>query len=862
MFKILFIFGVLMPLGLYAQDYVEGEAIVHVSCECNGEFTDITSIDSLNRVFEVHEVAKLWRGEPSEIDIDYGLDRVYLFRFSAEKKISDFIRAYSRNRWVELVEPNYLYKLSGEPDDPLFSAQWNLRRILCPEGWEVQIGTDSTILAVVDGGLEWQHPDLTANLWINEAEDINSNGEFDPWPDSLGGDLDSIDNDLNGYVDDVIGWDWKGDDNDPTPTLVGEDHGTWCNGIANAVTDNAQGIAGVAYNCKSMAFRCTFDATHIDLAAAIQAINYANAKGAHVISCSWGGYGFSPACNNAIQAAHASGMIICGAAGNENTDELHYPSCYDNVIAVAATDHGDSKSSYSNYGDWIDVCAPGDNVYGTEPGGDYGQSYGTSGSCPQVAGLAALMRSRFPDSSNTFIENVIFNSCDSILDTLFSQGRLGHGRINVFNALATPSYCWLELQSFSLDDSTGGNGNGRAEWGDTLYLTINVLNRWPWSDAHSVTAKLRTDNPWVTILDSISTFADVPSGSTANNQADRFIWCVDSIPPTWLNFSLEWQSNPESHNYCDSFRVLFDFPDLVLVDDDNGEDYEIFYERALDSLNLVWDIWCVESQGALTHERLVACSTLIWFTGDDSVTTLMTQDQELLSDFSDSGGNLFLTGQDIGKDIGSTPFYSDYLRAEFSSDNSYQFGVVGVEGDPVGDGLLFAITGGDGANNQHSPDIISPLLADSCFEYRYGIGTCGVRHGGGYKLVYLSFGFEGIYSSEARLQLMDQILSWFGYSIGIEAGEEISIMNQKVLVFPNPFSHFTNILFSIPRRGKVSLKLYDIQGRRVKILLEGDINSGTHQLVWSRERNLPNGVYFYELIAPEFRRIGKIILLR
>lgn len=861
MFKRLFIVAVLLPCAIYAHDWVDGEAIVQFTPEVNRKMADIASIDSLNRVFGVYEVVKLLRGEPSEIDVDYGLDRMYLFRFSPEKEVSDFIDAYCKNPWVEFVEPNYLYQLYKTPDDPYFPSQWNLSKISCPEGWEIQTGTDSIIIAVVDAGIDWQHPDLQDNLWINEAEDINSNGKFDPQPDSLGGDIDNIDNDLNGYIDDVIGWDWKGRDNDPTPTLPREDHGTWCNGIANAVTDNGEGMAGVAYNCRSMAFRCTYDDTTIDLSAAIKAINYARSKGAHVISCSWGGSS-SSSLNNAIQAAHESGVVICAAAGNENTDQRIYPAGYDNVIAVAATNHGDMRSFYSNYGEWIDVCAPGDNIYGTDPGGGYDQAWGTSGACPQVAGLVGLLRSCFPDSTNTFIENVIFNSCDSIPDTLFTQGKLGHGRINVFKALGISSYCWLELQSFSLDDSTKGNGNGRAEWGDTLYLKISVLNRWLWLDANSVIAKLRTDHPGVTILDSISAFSTIPSGSSATNESDRFIWYADSISPTWVYFYIEWESTPESYNQADTFRILFGFPDLVLVDDDNGENYEVFYEKALDSLNLVWDTWCVEDQGGLTQDRLLACSTLIWFTGDDSLTTLTIEDQSRLSNFLDSGGKLFLTGQDIGKDIGSMPFYSDYLRAQFSSDNSHEFGVIGVAGDPIGNGLQFSIAAGDGANNQHSPDVISPLQADSCFEYRYGIGACGVRYENSYRLVYLSFGFEGIYSTEARVELMARVLSWFGYPVGIKTPEEVSYTYQNVIVFPNPFSRFTNILFSIPRRSRVSLKLYDIQGRLVKTIIEKEMDSGIHRLVWNRGNNLPNGVYFYRFVTPESQQAGKIILLR
>jgi len=842
--------------SVFGEGWVEGEAIVRFTREAKETMNSITSIDSLNRAFDVHEVVELSR-ESSEIGTDYGLDRVYLFRFSREERMSDFADAYRKNRWIELVEPNYVYTPCREPNDPLFASQWNLNRILCPDGWQVQTGAESVVIAVVDLGTEWQHLDLYDNVWVNAPEDINLNGRFDPTPAATGGDLDSIDNDLNGYVDDVIGWDWTDDDNDPTPTLEGETHGTWCNGIANAVTDNGEGMVGVAYNCRSMAFRCTMVTSTL-----VQAINYARLNGAHVVSCSWGSYYPSAVLDDAIQAAHASGIVICAAAGNGDTDQLHYPSCHRNVIAVAASDQLDRldrTGSHSNYGDWVDVCAPGNGIYGTMPEGGYEEGDGTSASSPGVAGLVALLKARYPDSSNVFVENRIFNSCDSMPDTLFAQGRLGYGRINVHKALVLSDYCWLRLTDFEIDDSTHGNGNGRAEAAETVFVTVFMKNLAPWADASSVQVKLSTSVSGVMIVDSVASIGDVPSGSTGDNGADPFSFVVASADPSWITFYLEWQTVPESYTQGDSFQLLFDFPKILLVDDDDGETYETHYEKALDSLGYTFESWSIKDDGG-PGEKVLRHSILIWFTGDDSLTTITPGEEDALVTFLDSGGNLFITGQNIGQDIGDTPFFSDYLRALYLSPRTGAVYLTGVSGDEIGDGLSIVT-----ALNQSSRDVIQPLSgADSVLMYTPD-SCAGLKYASGYRLVYFAFGFEGIHDHPAfdsKTLVMKRVLSWLDPSVSVHEDDLCSPAAPLSLEnFPNPFSKSTRIVYYAPETAV--LKIYDLMGRQVKAVVAGD---GGHGFVlWNgtddRGRRLPPGSYFCQLSWGDQTKSRKILII-
>ncbi|OYD16173.1 hypothetical protein CH333_04060 [candidate division WOR-3 bacterium JGI_Cruoil_03_44_89] len=416
--------------------FVSGEAIVCMSADVRGGMETIPSRNALKEKFGVYSIERLTRREPDNIEKIHHLDRLYLFRFSKEEPVANFINYIARDDAIEYAQPNFLYKLFCDPNDSLFAEQWNLRKAKFTDGWDHQTGDPLVTIAMVDAGLDWSHPDLCDNTWVNPGEDLDGDGVvFDS------DDLNGEDDDGNGYIDDLIGWDWTHDDNDPAPTFTGEDHGTLCGGIANAVTNNNEGIAGAAYNCKLIALRCTHPEEPLSIStwAAICAIVYARVMGADVINMSWGSCGYDNVLNDVIQASHLSGMVITASAGTYcDSSVICYPAGYENVIAVTATDSSDRKLGNANYGDWIDVCAPGQDIYSTIPEGGYGLYSGTSVAAPQVAALVALLRAQNPDSSNFWIEHRIFETCDNI-DSLNPgyEGKLGHGRINALEALSS-----------------------------------------------------------------------------------------------------------------------------------------------------------------------------------------------------------------------------------------------------------------------------------------------------------------------------------------------------------------------------------------------------------------------------------------
>jgi subtilisin family serine protease len=253
--------------------------------------------------------------------------------------------------------------MSADPDDTYFGNLWGLHNtgqtggtpdadIDAPEAWELTTGSSDVVIAVIDTGVAYDHPDLTDNIWTNTGETSCSDG---------------IDNDGNGYVDDCHGWDFIGDDNDPTDY---NGHGTHVAGIIAAVGNNNTGISGVMWQAKIMPLRFLGVNGIGTTADAVSAILYANAKGAHVINNSWGGSGYSQTLKDAIDASSA--VIVCAAGNNsKNNDSVpFYPAGYtsSNLIAVAATNHDDALASYSNYGvNSVDVAAPGSSIYSDVP---------------------------------------------------------------------------------------------------------------------------------------------------------------------------------------------------------------------------------------------------------------------------------------------------------------------------------------------------------------------------------------------------------------------------------------------------------------------------------------------------------------
>jgi len=344
--------------------------------------------------------------------------KTYKLVFSEDVDVTSIIRQFEADPNVEYAEPNYILNTCVVPNDPNYTLQWAHQVIQSESAWDIEKGDENVVIAIVDTGVNWAHPDLAANIWINKGEMI-----------------DGTDNDGNGFVDDVRGWDFVDNDNDPMePSEDPLRHGTLCAGIAAAVANNGIGIAGVCWGCKIMPVRAGYG-YYVYLDSAAEGIRYAADNGADIISMSWGisGYYLSTLFD-AIEYAYGKGVLLVASVGNEATSQLTYPAAFDSVVAVAATDQADKPAEFSNFGEWIEVAAPGVEIYSTWLDDSYQYQNGTSMSCPLVAGVAALIWSRFPNMTRDRARLQLRHTADDLGDPGFDS-YYGYGRVNARRAV-------------------------------------------------------------------------------------------------------------------------------------------------------------------------------------------------------------------------------------------------------------------------------------------------------------------------------------------------------------------------------------------------------------------------------------------
>jgi subtilisin family serine protease len=374
------------------------------------------------------------------------LENYYTISFKNGENPQEIIAGLLKNGDVEFAEINRKYKIEETPNDSLYNEQWALKKIGAEAAWTKATGKGVKI-GIVDTGIDFFHPDLLKNLWVNPAEDINKNGKFDPWSstqsvDGVTGDMDGIDNDGNGFTDDVIGYDFIDQTVDNLGDALFRDgipydeqgHGTSVAGVIAAERNNKIGIAGLAFESQIVTLRA-FDATgngeEDDIAAAIV---YAALNGVQVLNLSFGDVVNSPIMRDAIRFAASMNCVVVSSAGNNGGSKAHFPSDFDEVISVGATDREDFKTLFSSFGSHISMAAPGEGIFTTAVGGGYRAVGGTSFSAPHVAATAALLLEKNPLLKSAEIRGIL----EATSDDLGAKGwdtRFGSGRLNVARAL-------------------------------------------------------------------------------------------------------------------------------------------------------------------------------------------------------------------------------------------------------------------------------------------------------------------------------------------------------------------------------------------------------------------------------------------
>jgi len=461
---------IVVVLKDYAQDVTFNKS------QNNLALSGDATLDGIAAKFTVTKFERLFKGsELSSIPSKAALSKHFKVTFNTGE-LDDAVAAYETLPIVDYVEKIGIHALYATPNDGYYDPyQWyhnqtNDDDIDSPEAWDIQTGSSSRILAILDSGTRYYHPDLggvnaspstpsasRGNMWINTAELNGTPG---------------VDDDANGYTDDLIGYDfiettsncWPGEDcgtqdNDPRDF---NGHGTHCAGIVGMLTNDGYGMAGTAggwgngsqaeygNGVKVMPLRIGFSYDHtlygevgvVYMDAAAEAFYYAADNGATIASCSWG------SSNSGGIAAAADYFIVAGsliftAAGNDGSQTPSYLGGRTDVIAVAATDQNDAAASFTTYGTWVDISAPGVGIYSTyhdhtDPNTNYWASLdGTSMACPMAAATAAIVWSQNPSWTAAQVESQLYSSAENIDAELSPTyiGKMGAGRINMYNSI-------------------------------------------------------------------------------------------------------------------------------------------------------------------------------------------------------------------------------------------------------------------------------------------------------------------------------------------------------------------------------------------------------------------------------------------
>lgn len=327
----------------------------------------------------------------------------------------------SANAGVDITcEANTLVATNINPNDPQYSALYGMAKISAPLAWDISTGSTSSVVAIIDTGIEYTHPDLVDNIATNALE-IPNNG---------------VDDDANGYIDDYYGYDFINNDSNPIDDHY---HGTHCAGTVGAKGNNSKGVTGVNWTVKLMPVKVLDASGSGTLASVVAGMNYAVKRGVKIMSMSLGTTAYSSTLENAVINARNAGVLVVAAAGNssQNTDIYpQYPSAFpqDNVLAVAASNSTDVLAYFSNYGaTTVDLAAPGESILSTYIGGQYAYASGTSMATPHVAGMAALLLAVNPSLSYSSIKSILMGTVDPLPSM---SGKLASGgRANLYKAV-------------------------------------------------------------------------------------------------------------------------------------------------------------------------------------------------------------------------------------------------------------------------------------------------------------------------------------------------------------------------------------------------------------------------------------------
>jgi hypothetical protein len=631
-----------------------------------------TANPSLHKLFQKHGVTSYESAysipEFSLIPESQDLQRIYYLYYQSGENPRQVAAKLSRHRDIEYAVPKYYHRINDDPsisqaqidnllgtipNDSLFSQMTHLNLIRAPEAWDVVKGdTGGVVIAIVDGGTDWHHEDLFDNIWTNPGE-IPDNG---------------VDDDGNGFIDDVHGWNFAEGGGDPTglvATPLNAAHGTAVAGVASAVTNNLIGISGVSWNAQVMPVNSSCAADSF-ICYGYDGMLYAALSGADIINASWGSayeqltafeerelLSFT---DDIISFVTANGAIVVSSAGNDiaNADEiLSLPGGDPHVLAVGATmKASDQLAWFSNYGVSVDVFAPGIFIESTIPENAYTMgASGTSFSSPLVAGAAALVKTRFPHFSPDQLAAQVRITADAI-DYANPElaGLLGRGRINTYEAVTTTNSPAVRIVNASFRES---GQDGIIDGGDTVVVSVNLTNHL--ATVANLSLQLENDDPDVEILISAATISSLPTGDTSGVDF-QFVLDPSVYEERTLRFIVAMNSG--SYHDRDLLRVYANEP--IIVTHDTG----VLQVSLTSEGNIGWTGFADASPGdgfIYNGTNLLFEGGLLVGVSSDQVSDCIRGIDELLEqDFRlQEGSDVLLTSGDVAAEEGKVTLIDD-----------------------------------------------------------------------------------------------------------------------------------------------------------------------------------------------------------
>ncbi len=747
----------------------------------------ISSIDVVSDELGVLRVEPMIRSRLSKARPDLpDLSRIYRVTLSDGVDVRRAALLFGSDPSVAYAEPIVAHYLDETPNDPDFDRQWFLESIMAEAAWDVHKGEDGAevVVGISDTGVAWRHEDLVENIYQNLGEDADGDGKvieesggswvFDP------GDINGVDDDGNGYVDDFVGWnlfnDDGGQDNDPDDP---GSHGTHVAGLAAARTDNAIGVSSISWNVKILPTSAASVNSGDAISRGLSSVVYLAENGADIINMSWGSDSTSQLQQDVMEYASGLGSLLVAAAGNESTSDLHYPSALPGMVSVASVGKTDRLALYSNFGISVDVLAPGgagtNRIRSTIPPSNYGDKEGTSMASPVVAGVFALVKSLHPSWSNKELIQQVLGTADSVDDLNVNfVGLIGEGRVNAFRALtdqpptSTPELR-LDVVGMEVLDDTG---DGSLEAGDGAEILLTLRNYSHLAGSDAVTLTLQTESPFVDVID-----ASVTTGVTPDMAAELpstfSIQVAQDAPSGLVSFTL----SAETSDATISPHSTLDLPQILIIGGgllvwEGVEDGATFSGRHLHD-ELVSRGFSVTYLSGDFPRGLTGFDGVFLSFGNAGLVEPARLDAEwkveVIQSYLESGGRIFLEGGDtLGWDVYNLVDGSALLPL-FGLENAENDGVT----NPIDslDGRVGALTEGMQfvATTQSLVewiDIFTPSAgAEAFFESDYGV--VAVQHRGQYgqRTFCLSYTLaELVDGSTTRDDLVDAMVDFLGLS--------------------------------------------------------------------------------------------------